>query len=185
MRTAENRHLTPDEVVDWVFPNDDRPSAVPPHLALCEECQTRVARLREAWLLDRGAVDGFVDGLPESFWDAQRAAVLAAAEGRAAPERVLTSGIVPFPAAVRRGRLLRHPFLALGSLAAALALVGILSVGRLSSRPAAAPVPDAMATPAVSAVPAADKADDELLLSIEAVLHEEPAFTTLVPDGTT
>ncbi len=188
MRTAEDRHLTPDEVVERVFPNDDRPSAVPAHLALCEECQAKVARLREAWLLDRGAVDGFVDGLPESFWETQRAAILAAAEGHTAPERFVASGIVPFPAAARRGRLLRHPFLALGSLAAALALVGVLSVDRLGSQPKPAPVPEAVATPAVAvvpALPAGDKADDELLLSIERVLRDEPDFATLVPDETT
>lgn len=185
MRTAEDRHLTPDEVLEQVFPCDDRPSAVPAHLALCEECQKKVARLREAWLLDRGAVDGFVDGLPDSFWGAQRAAILAAAEGHAAPERVLTRGIVPFPVSVRRGRLFRHSFLAVGSLAAAAALVGVLSFGRPGARPPSLPVPEAMATPVVSAVPAADRADDEFLLSIERVLHEEPDFATLVPDETT
>jgi hypothetical protein len=188
MRTAENRHLTPDEIVDRVFPGDDRPSAVPAHLALCEVCQSKVARLREAWLLDRGAVDGFVDGLPESFWETQRAGILAAAEGRTAPERSATSGIVPFPAAVRRGRLLRHPFLALGSLAAALALVGVLSIDRLGSRQGPAPVPEARATPVLTGAPvvlAADQADDELLLSIEKVLRDEPGYATLIPDEAT
>lgn len=182
MSTAEDRHLTPDEIVARVFPGDDRPSAVPEHLAGCEECQTRVARLREAWLLDRGAVDGFVDGLPEAFWEAGRAAILSAVEGHATPERPVTSGILPFPAAVRRGRLLRHPFIALGSLAAAVALVAVLSVGRAGSRGVPAPAPQAMATPAVTSVPSADQADDEFLLSIERVLHDEPAFATLVPD---
>lgn len=185
MRTAEDRHLTPDEIVGRVFPGDDRPSAVPEHLAGCEECQTKVARLREAWLLDRGAVDGFVDGLPESFWDAERAAILAAVEGRAVPERPVTSGILPFPVAVRRGRLFRHPFLALGSLAAAVALVAVLSIGRPGSRGVPTPAPQAMATPAVMGVPTVDQPDDEFLLSIERILHEEPAYTTLVPDEAT
>jgi anti-sigma factor RsiW len=185
MRTAEDRHLTPDEIVGRVFPGDDRPSPVPEHLAGCEACQSKVARLREAWLLDRGAVDGFVDGLPESFWEAERAAVLAAVEGHAVPERPVTSGILPFPAAVRRGRLLRHPFLALGSVAAAVALVAALSVGRPGSREVPAPAPQAMATPVTTGVPPMDQADDELLLSIERLLHDEPVYATLVPDETT
>jgi len=185
MKTVEDRHLTPDEIVGRVFPGDDRPSAVPEHLAGCEECQAKVARLREAWLLDRGAVEGFVDGLPESFWEAERAAILEAVEGRAVPERPVTSGILPFPAAVRRRRLFRHPLLALGSLAAAAALVAVLSVGRLGSREAPAPAPQTMATPVTKSVPAVDQADDEFLLSIERVLHEEPAYTTLVPDEAT
>ncbi len=185
MRTTDDRHLTPDEIVGWVFPGDDRPSAVPEHLAGCEKCQTKVTRLREAWLLDRGAVDGFVDGLPESFWQAERAAILATVEGNAVPERPLTSGILPFPAAVRRGGLFRHPFLALGSLAAAVALVAVLSVGRAGSRGVPTPAPQAMATPVVTSVPSVDEADDKFLLSIERVLHEEPVYTTLVPDEAT
>ena len=185
MRTTEDRHLTPDEIVGRVFPSDDRPSAVPEHLAGCEECQTKVARLREAWLLDRGAVDGFVDSLPESFWDAERAAVLAAVEGRREMERPVTSGILPFPAAVRRGRLFRHPFLALGSLAAAMGLVAVLSIGRPGSPEGPNPAPRAMTTPIVTSVPAADQTDDEFLRSIDVVLHEEPAYANLVPDEAT
>jgi len=185
MKTAEDRHLTPDEIVGRVFPGDDRPSAVPEHLAECEECQTKVARLREAWLLDRGAVDGFVDSLPESFWEGERAAILAAVEGHAVLERPVTSGILPFPAAVRRGRLFRHPFLAVGSVAAAVAFVAVLSVGRPGSREVPTPAPQAMATPVVASVPSADQSDDEFLLSIERVLHDEPAFATLVPDEAT
>jgi len=50
------RHLTSDEIAEHVFPGDDRPVAVPEHLAACATCQERVATLREAWLLDRGAV---------------------------------------------------------------------------------------------------------------------------------
>lgn len=185
MKTAEDRHLSPDEIVERVFPGDDRPSAVPEHLAGCEECQTKVTRLREAWRLDRGAVDGFVDGLPESFWEAERAAILAAVEGHAVPARPVTSGILPFPAAVPRRRLFRHPFLALGGLAAAAALVAVLSVDRPGSRSVPVPVPQAMTTPVTTGVPAVDKADDEFLLSIERILHEEPAYTTLVPDEAT
>ncbi len=185
MSTASDRHLTPEEIVERVFPNDDRPSAVPVHLGLCAECQSRVARLREAWLLDRGSVDGFVDGLPESYWETQRASILSTVEGRAVPGRSGVSGIVPFPSGLRGGRLFAHPFLALGSVAAALALVGVLSVGRLGSRPTASPSAGAVVTPAAGAVPAADKADDELLRSVDLVLHEEPDYATLVPDETT
>ena len=100
------------------------------------------------------------------------------------PERPVTSGILPFPAAVRGRRLFRHPFLALGSLAAALALVAGLSVARFGSRAVPTPAPQAMATPTAADVPAADQADDELLLSIDRVLHEEPSFASLVPDET-
>lgn len=185
MKPAEDRHLTPDEIVGRVFPGDDRPSAVPDHLAGCEECQTKVARLREAWLLDRGAVEGFVDSLPESFWEGERAAIMATVEGHAVPERPVTSGILPFPAAVRRRHRVRHPFLALGSLAAAAALVAVLSVDRPGPRAVPTPVPQAMATPVATGVPAVDQADDEFLLSIERILHEEPAYTTLVPDEAT
>jgi hypothetical protein len=97
----------------------------------------------------------------------------------------VTSGILPFPAAVRRRRLFRHPFLALGSLAAAAALVAVLSVSRLGSRESPAPAALAMATPITMSVPAVDQADDEFLLSIERVLHEEPVYATLVPDEAT
>ena len=65
------RHLSADEIVERVFPADDRPAAVPGHLATCVACQERVAGLREAWLLDRGAVSGAVDDLPSGFWGAQ------------------------------------------------------------------------------------------------------------------
>jgi hypothetical protein len=185
MRADEERHLTADEIVERVFPGDEGPSAVPAHLAACETCQARVARLREAWLLDRGAVDGLVEALPESFWEGQRAAVLRTIEGASVPVRPDTSGIRPFPAVVRRPRLLRHPVLALGSLAAALALVGVVSVDRFGGPSPAPAVPSAMATPAVRGASPGDRADDELLLSIDSLLGEEPAYTSLVPDGTT
>jgi len=185
MRSAADCHLTPDEIVERVFPGAEGPSAVPAHLAGCETCQARVAQLREAWLLDRGAVDGVVEALPEPFWEAQRAAVLRTIEGASAPVRSETSGIRPFPAVVRKPLLLRHPVLALGSLAAALALVGIVSVNRFGGPSPAPPVPSAMATPVVQSTSPGDQADDELLLSIDSLLREEPTFTSLVPDGTT
>lgn len=185
MSTTAERHLTPDEIIERVFPGDEGPSAIPAHLATCETCQARVARLREAWLLDRGAVDGVVEALPEPFWEAQRAAVLRTIGGVSAPVRPETSGIRPFPAVVRKPRLLRHPVLALGSLAAALALVGIVSVNRFGGPSPANQIPSAMATPVVLGTSPADQADDELLLSIDSLLREEPTYTSLVPDGTT
>jgi len=185
MKTEENRHLTPDEVVERVFPADEKPGAVPSHLAACASCQAKVARLREAWLLDRGAVDGIVEALPETFWEGQRAAVLRTIEGVSAPERSRTSGIRPFSAAVRTNRLFRHPLLAVSSLAAALALVAVVSVLRFGGTEPAGKGSSAMATPAVSAAPSGDQADEELLLSIDRILLEEPAYTSLLPDETT
>ena len=184
MKTADDRHLTPDEVVERVFPPDDRPEAVPVHLAACASCQGKVARLREAWLLDRGAVDGVVDALPGGFWDGQRAAILRTIEGVPVPERPETSGIRPFPAARTKG-FFRRPLLALSSLAAALALVAVVSVHRFGGPETAGKGSSAMATPAATVTPSGDQADDELLLSIDRILREEPAYTSLLPDGTT
>jgi anti-sigma factor RsiW len=185
MKADGNRHLTPDEIVERVFPAEDGPEAVPSHLAACAECQAKVARLREAWLLDRGAVDGVVDALPEAYWDGQRAAILRTIEGASTPERPVTSGILPFPAPVRTNRLFRRPLLAVSSLAAALALVAVVSVLRFGAPEATEKGSNAMATPAVSTAPAGDQADDELLLSIDRILLEEPAYTSLIPDETT
>ena len=104
------RHLDADEIVERVFPADDRPVAVPEHLATCAECQERVANLREAWLLDRGAVSGAVDDLPSGFWEAQTAATMAAVRTQAAAPEVRV-----FPARARG--ILRHPVMAFSSLA--------------------------------------------------------------------
>ena len=68
---APGRHLTPDEIVDRVFPADEQPAPVPLHLAACPDCQEKVSQLREAWLLDRGAVGGLVESIPDAFWIAQ------------------------------------------------------------------------------------------------------------------
>jgi len=187
MRTADERHLTPDEIVDRVFPGDDRPAAIPAHLGACAACQAKVARLREAWLLDRGAVEGVVDALPVAYWDAQRASILARLEagdegGREGAPAVAPAGDVsPFPVPDRRGAFLRHPVLAAGSLAAALVLVVGLTVSRLRA-PAPAGPDLAARTPAVAAPTSGDAADDELLLSIERTLSQEPAFASLVPE---
>jgi hypothetical protein len=182
---STDRHLTPDEIVERVFPGDDRPSAVPAHLAACAECQARVARLREAWLLDRGAVAGVVDALPETFWETQRGTILRTLEGDAAPATAAGGGLRPFPASVKRGPLLRHPVLALGSLAAALTLVAGISFTRLYAPRPTGEVPQAVHTPVLSGSPPSDQSDDELLLSIERVLREDPACTSLVSDEPT
>ncbi len=184
MRSRE-KHLTPDEIVEHVFPSGDRPSEIPSHLSDCGGCRDKVARLREAWLLDRGAVDGLVDALPETFWRSQREAILRTLRADAAPAAPPGGGLHPFPPSVRSGRLLRHPALALGSLAAALALVAGISFTRLWAPHDPGASPQAVQTPALSTAPATDKSDDDLLLSIERVLREDPPYTSLVPDETT
>src|SRR5262249_35094347 len=75
MRTADapGRHLTPDEIVDRLFPSGDEPVPVALHLAACSECQEKLGRVRDAWILDRGVVAGAVEALPSSFWEAQEA----------------------------------------------------------------------------------------------------------------
>ncbi len=185
MKTDARRHLSPDEIVAIVFPTEDGPSEVPAHLAACGSCQAKVARLREAWLLDRAAVDGAVEALPEPFWEAQRAAILGTIGGAADGSRFAASGIRPVPSAARKPRLVRHPAVAIGSLAAAVALVALLTVHRVGAPSSSPGIPAAVATPAVLATPPADRADDELLLSIDRVLGEEPLYSSLVPEGTT
>jgi hypothetical protein len=164
------RHLGSDEIVERVFPAADRPVAVPDHLATCAECQERVANLREAWLLDRGAVSGAVDDLPSGFWEEQSAATMAAVRSRAdAPEEIPGAEVRVFPARARG--ILRHPVLALSSLAAALLLVGGLSLVRSGST---APVARTAAVKPVEKTPALvnDASDDELLVSIDRVLED-------------
>jgi len=152
-------HLTADEIVARVFPEDGGPAAVPPHLAGCAECQERVAQLREALLLDRGAVSGYVDGLPESFWAAQRERTM---------EKVRTGPSRSGEVRSFRPRLVKHPFLAFGSLAAALVLVATVAISHVSSR---APVAQTRALdhPTPSTV---DNSDEELLRSIDRVLDD-------------
>ena len=119
------RHLTDDEIVDRVFPSTES-APVPLHLAACAECQARVARLREAWLLDRGAVEGRVEAVPAESWEAQSAAVMARVRGEAArPAR----GVFPFRLRWSE-HLVRRPALAVSSVAAALALVTGLTLLR-------------------------------------------------------
>jgi anti-sigma factor RsiW len=172
------RHLGPDEIVERVFSADDRPAAVPAHLATCAECQDRVANLREAWLLDRGAVSGAVDDLPSEFWTVQAAATMAAVRSAAdAPEG---APVRAFPARARG--ILRHPALALSSLAAALVLVGGLSLVRSGGTPPAARTAAARPaekTPFVSS----DASDDELLVSVDRAL-EDSSFAGVVVEET-
>ena len=173
----EGRHLSPDEIAQRVFPVQEGPVAVPSHLMSCGPCQERVARLREAWLRDRGAVDGVVDALPEEFWARQASAVMTAViaaegEGTAAPAAEVT-GVHPFPAAARRS-FFRHPVLAFGSLAAALLLVAGITAGRFRGPDPQVAVKAPSAPVSVRATPVpADSADEELLLSIDQVLSED------------
>lgn len=173
------RHLTEEEVVNRVFPSEDGTPPVPIHLAVCPECQARVSKLREAFLLDRGAVTGVLETLPGEFWSEQRRGVMGriselaeAAEAKPAP----------FPARFTRS-ILHRPALAFGSLAAALALVAGLTV--LRSDPAA-PGPEANATVAAAdgtdALPPADREDDELLRSIDTALSGEATHEALLPE---
>ncbi len=152
-------HLSADEIVARVFPEEGGPAVVPAHLAGCAACQERVARLREAWLLDRGAVSGYVDGLAEPFWTAQAERTMEEIRSSAAPK-----------AAVRavRPRALRHPFLAFGSLAAALVLVATATISHVASQ--APVVQRAVAErPTPSSV---DNSDEELLRAIDRVLDD-------------
>lgn len=164
-------HLSADEIVARVFPEEGGPAAVPPHLARCAACQERVARLREAWLLDRGAVTGYVEGLPESFWTAQAERAMEEIRVGAAP-RPASAG------AVRTPRLLRHPLLAFGSLAAALILVATVTMLRVSS---SAPVAQkaTVERPTPSAV---DASDEELLRGIDRVLDDSSLSRLVLED---
>ena len=168
---SPTRHLTPDEIVDRVFPAGDRAGAVPEHLANCAACQERVAALHDAWLLDRGAVSGAVDDLPPGFWEAQAAATMAGVRA-CAPADAPAPGVVVFPS--RMHGILRHPALALSSLAAALLVVGGLSL--LRSGPTAPPVQRAAVTAseAKEKTPVAvnDASDDELLVSVDRALED-------------
>jgi hypothetical protein len=188
MKTADapGRHLTPDEIVDRVFPADEQPAPVPLHLAACPDCQEKVSTLREAWLLDRGAVGGLVESIPDAFWIAQTSSILATATSPAGAEtpRVLPFGFRPLPFSVATS-FLRRPALAFGSLAAAVALVAVVTYNRLHTKPLP-PIADnvvhAAPTPA-SPADETDKKDDELLRSIDDLLADEGPLASLVPQG--
>lgn len=169
-----SRHLTPDEIVERVFPADDRAGAMPEHLATCAACQERVAALHDAWLLDRGAVSGAVDDLPSGFWEAQAAATMASVRAGAPVDAPMPEARV-FPSRMRG--ILRHPALALSSLAAALLLVGGLSLLRSGST---APLPNRAA---VNTAAVNDAADDELLVAVDRAL-EDSSLAGLVVEET-
>ncbi len=168
-----SRHLTPDEIVDHVFPVNARAGADSGHLATCAACRDRVAALHDAWLLDRGAVSGAVDDLPSGFWESQTAATMSAV--RALPVHSAVNEVGVFPSRMRG--ILRHPALAFSSLAAALLLVGGLSLLRSGST--TPPVMTAAATPAA----VNDASDDELLVSVDRAL-EDSSLAGLVVEET-
>lgn len=173
MRTAEARgaHLTPDEILACVFPEGEGAVPVPLHLATCPPCQVKVTRFRDAHLIDKGAVAGAVEALPEVFWNAQAAAVMQAVH------EVPANNIRPFPASLRQ-TIVRRPVLAFGSLAAALLLMTGLSFLRPAQRQQVAEIP--VPTPVASA---ANAHDDELLLAIDDALAEELPFSNMYPEG--
>lgn len=175
---APGRHLTPDEIVDRVFPIDEQPAPVPLHLAACADCQRKLSQLREGWLLDRGAVAGVVDALPDAFWSAQTASILA---GVAVSEPAESPHPVPF--SFQRS-FFRRPTLAFGSLAAALALVALVTYSRLHSKPDAQIVRTVVPTAVPSAVAAdeTDRSDEELLRGIDDVLADEGPIAKLIPE---
>ena len=177
------RHLTEDEVVNRVFPSEEGPAPIPIHQAVCPECQARVAKLREAFLLDRGAVTGVVESLPGDFWTAQRRAVMRRVSELAAVEA--EEKATPFPARFTRS-ILHRPALAFGSLAAAIALVAGLTV--LRGGPEAGPAPGAAIVTAApvngsAGLSASDRADDELLRSVDSVLSSEASHEALLPEA--
>jgi anti-sigma factor RsiW len=161
-------HLSADEIVARVFPEEGGPAAVPPHLASCLECQERVARLREAWLLDRGAVSGYVDGLTESFWAAQVGRTM---------EEIRSAGVPSVASRIRRP-FAKHRFLAFGSLAAALVLMVTATISRVASHPVLQRATVASPTPSP-----VDRSDEELLLAIDRVL-DDSSLARLAPEET-
>jgi len=91
----------------------------------------------------------------------------------------------PFPARFTRS-ILHRPALAFGSLAAAIALVAGLTV--LRGGPETSPVPGAAIVNAVPAngsagLPASDRADDELLRSVDSALSSEASHEALLPEA--
>ena len=110
-----------------------------------------------------------MDDLPSGFWEAQAAATMAARARRRAAEMARAAEVRVFPARARG--ILRHPALAFSSLAAALLLVGGLSLAALPRRRpprGRRPVTSLEKTPAL----VNDASDDELLVSIDRVLED-------------
>ena len=177
------RHLTDEEIVNRVFPVEEGPAPIPIHQAVCPECQERVAKLREAFLLDRGAVSGVVESLPPEFWAAQRRSVMGRVSELAAVEA--EERATPFPARFTRS-ILHRPALAFGSLAAALALVAGLTVLRRAPEPVLqVGSVVAVATPVNGSaeLAAAYREDDELLRAVDSVLSAEAPQEALLPEA--
>lgn len=181
MKSVEThgRHLNADEIVLRVFPCDEEPAPMPMHLAVCAECQAKVANLRDALLMDRGAVTGAVDGLPDPFWAAQREAIVQTVKEQS-PAAV---GIHPFPFSLQKS-FVRRPLLAFGSLAAALTLVaGMTLLNPWKSAPSSADRTASTRAHAAAISNSSDSSDDELLRSVDRVLAEETPFSSLDPEG--
>ena len=176
-----SRHLTPDEIVERVFPVDDPAAAIPEHLAACAACQERVSALRDAWLLDRGAVSGAVDDLPAGFWEAQAGATMAAVRAGASVDApVSEAGVRPS----RMRGILRHPAIAFSSLPPAHILVGglfLLRAGSTSHPVQTAAVTSETREKTPSAV--SDASDGELLVSVDRTL-EDSSLAGLVVEET-
>jgi hypothetical protein len=173
------RHLTPDEIVERVFPVEDRADATPAHLATCAACQERVAALHDAWLLDRGAVSASVDDLPAEFWEAQAGATMATV--RSVPVNVSVPEVGVFPSRMRG--ILRHPALAVSSLAAALLIVGGLSLLRPGSTVPAVQTANVKTSEMKTPAAVNDASDDELLVSVDRAL-EDSSLAGLVLEET-
>ena len=176
------RHMTEEEIVSRVFPVEEGPAPIPIHQAVCPECQQRVAKLREAFLLDRGAVTGVVESLPVEFWAAQRRAVLGRISELAAVEA--EEKATPFPARFTRS-ILHRPALAFGSLAAALALVAGLTVlrgGTEAGPPLGVATVATIPANGAAELSAADREDDELIRSVDSVLSDEESYEALLPE---
>ncbi len=182
MSTAgfHERHLTSEEIVARVFPINEGAVPVPLHLSVCSECQAKVGRLREAWLLDKGAVDGVLDEIPPAFWDEQRSSILS----RVRDEAATAPGTASFPLRWS-ARVMRRPAVAAASLAAALALVAGISVLRPYGTRVGLPASTATvvrATVSSDFANAADVRDDELLQGVDQALSEELPFRSLIPE---
>lgn len=172
------RHLSEEEIVGRVFPASEG-VPVPLHLAVCSECQARVALLREAWLLDRGAVEGTVDAVPDAAWREQTAAVMSTVREEAVRPRTVMNFVLRWPT-----HLVRRPVLAVLSVAAAVVLVAGLTL----LRPGSVPVPqNAAVSPAAataSSLSSADASDDELLREVDRLVSSDLPLSDLVPtDG--
>ena len=177
-----SRHLTDDEIVGRVFPVEEGPAPIPIHQAVCPECQQRVAKLRDAFLLDRGVVTGVVESLPAEFWSAQRRAVMGRVSELA--EAGADEKPAAFPARFTRS-ILHRPALAFGSLAAALALVAGLTVlrgGTEAGSPSGVATVAAASAAGPEGLPAVDRDDDELLRAIDTALSGEAAHEAILPE---